>query len=61
MLQEDPNTPYIYREISGNDHSVVYFDHFEPSIQDIHVFDIPPICQLNELPSKSHLKSFKLF
>lgn len=45
VLREDPNTPYIYREVNGNDTTVYFFNMFMPSIEDIHAFDIPPECQ----------------
>ena len=64
VLREDPNTPYIYREVNGNDTTVYFFDFFMPSVKDVHAFDIPPECQsstLKKLRAQFRLTFYKFF
>ena len=64
VLREDPNTPYILRQIDSDQYIVYNFDNFEPTVHDIHAFDVPQECQ-SSIPKKLQLpyrpKLFKLF
>ena len=64
VLHEDPNTPYIYREININNNVVYYFDSFEPAVHDVHAFDVPQVCQSSMIKKpqfQDRPKLFKLF
>ena len=64
MLREDPNTPYIVREIYSNQYIIYNFDDFEPTVHDVHAFDVPQECQSSMLKkTRFHYrpKLFKLF